>query len=310
MATTSNDTFMDAVRRMGKEAFVSQLQETPMTATDFRRQYLGKFYPMQKDDSVVGYKSRVSNPKEFNFLKNYSGSWKELNREFSMSLDNLDHAVDTNYGISINRTKKPREVNLMKHETVLKFWLETTRQVLTNIPNKIAGGYPRDLAFGVEPKDVDFFVKYNEKVVEEILDRLEQLKLPHHDCADDISDSKKYPTKDGEEEGRVSRVIKVGDFVDIIFVNHPLSKVTDNFDFNINQYELGMLDEPTYKGKPHNNVLQFACKDNLYKEEEEIKEGRTTHIVRKADRLGWVCSQEVLDKLSELEEVNGEFDIV
>lgn len=184
----------------------------------------------------------------------------------------------------------------MKHETILKFWLATTRQVLTNIPNKVAGGYARDLHFGVEPKDVDFFVRYSEKTVNEVLDRLKQLKLPYHDCIDDLEeDEESYPTSEDDKEVRISRVIKVGDFVDIIFVNHTLGKVTDNFDFNINQFELGMMDDPIYTGKPHNTVLQIITDSNLYKTEEVLSKGRITKIVKKADTYGWVCSQEVLD---------------
>ena len=194
--------------------------------------------------------------------------------------------------------RKPKEAQPMKHTTVLKFWLETTRQVLTGIPNKVAGGYPRDLHFGVEPKDVDFFVRYNEKTVNEILSRLKQLNLPHHDCIDDIEDEEGYPSD--ETEDRISRVIKVGEYIDIIFVNHALTKVTDNFDFNINQFELGMMDDPVFTGKTHNNVLQVVTDTSFYNKKEELSSARIAKIVKKADSLGWVCSQEVLDIVAKI----------
>ena len=220
----------------------------------------------------------------------YSGTWDQAKR--------IHIGKDGKVTNKRKPKKRPREVQPMKHTTVLKFWLETTRQVLTGIPNKVAGGYPRDLHFGVEPKDVDFFVRYNEKTVNEILSRLKQLNLPHHDCIDDIEDEEGYPSD--ETEDRISRVIKVGEYIDIIFVNHALTKVTDNFDFNINQFELGMMDDPVFTGKTHNNVLQVVTDTSLYNKKEELSSDRISKIVKKADSLGWVCSQEVLDIVAKI----------
>ena len=118
-----------------------------------------------------------------------------------------------------------------------------------NITLVVAGGYPRDLAFGREPKDLDICV-YNttEKAWYEFLDQLckYDLVLEEYSEADSVSST-------GDD--RVSYVIKVKGNIDIILWNdsfESMESVINNFDFNVNQWILGF--ETDFEGTPYNNI--------------------------------------------------------
>ena len=61
-----------------------------------------------------------------------------------------------------------------------------------------------------------------------------------------------------------------------------------------------MMDDPVFTGKTHNNVLQVVTDTSLYNKKEELSSDRISKIVKKADTLGWVCSQEVLDIVAKI----------
>lgn len=108
----------------------------------------------------------------------------------------------------------------------------------------VAGGYPRDLFFGIEPKDIDCWVQWvppadgigrgNMDVIEE---RLEDLGIP-------FEEFNMY----GTEGDRYRLAVLRCPGMDIIFME-TLDGLIEGFDFNINQFywEPGL--GPVYVGK-------------------------------------------------------------
>lgn len=107
------------------------------------------------------------------------------------------------------------------------------------IDNMCAGGYPRDLAMGLPPRDFDIVI-YGKKALES--EELLRTELTSPD---------KKILDLGEEQykgGRIAYVIKLGT-VDIICYNAETEEeVFDAFDYNINQYKME-LGKPVFKGE-------------------------------------------------------------
>lgn len=173
----------------------------------------------------------------------------------------------------------------LSQEYKLQFWKDTMHKVLNNIPYVIAGGYPRDLHFGVPPKDIDFFIKYSKSVEKSLIKLLEELGLDHTVykqgmSLDDFGDSSQDACEDGYgsalTEG-VKTVIKVGDYVDLILVSDRIDRVTTKFDFNINQFELKWTGEVVFKGNTEYTVLEQL---------RDVPEKRLIKMHGKAEKLG------------------------
>jgi hypothetical protein len=139
---------------------------------------------------------------------------------------------------------------------------------LYNIDAIVAGGYPRDLAFGEIPKDMDIFVvDFNS-----VLDLCDSLNIRY-------TLFENYESTG--ETNRFGRVLKIGD-VDIIecatHIEHPINQVLDLFDYNINQWCL-INDKPVFVGQNF-GTLERASK-------ECVTEKRIQYITKKAIKRGW-----------------------
>lgn len=142
----------------------------------------------------------------------------------------------------------------------------------------IAGGYPRDLAHGVEPKDLDIMVVGDE----ESFNRLCQ-KVPFTEKF--LSSNSGIDQCDEYDDPFVTGVIKVGPNVDIVMWNvdlfcNPLEVVQFGFDFNINQYIMNKVtDKPTFIGKDLGILKPIRF--------EELKQSRVSKVVKICEKLGW-----------------------
>jgi hypothetical protein len=147
------------------------------------------------------------------------------------------------------------------------------KTILGDIPYVIAGGYPRDLHFGITPKDCDVFVNYRHraKVIKAI--------------ADNIICYTEYPSYDKTRNTKhMAGVIKLlAGNIDIILVYDDIDirDVTKYFDFNINQWRL-LGDLPEYEGnypfyqlrQLHEDVPTDRILKIFKKHQELIKNGK------------------------------------
>lgn len=103
--------------------------------------------------------------------------------------------------------------------------------LLRDIPYVIAGGFPRDIHFGAEPRDIDVWVQYTPTVANDITETLQRLEVSFTamDCqkiAEGYGD-----TGDLEME----QLFKIKD-IDIIIVDRPIKDICEHFDYNLNQF--------------------------------------------------------------------------
>lgn len=121
----------------------------------------------------------------------------------------------------------------------------------------VAGGYPRDLFFGVEPKDIDCWIEWvppadgigrgNMDVIEE---RLEALGIP-------FEEFNMYGTADDRHRLAVLRCPGL----DLIFME-TLDGLIEGFDFNINQFYMEQEIGPVYVGSTDLNLGLVQLKDD------------------------------------------------
>ena len=146
-----------------------------------------------------------------------------------------------------------------------------------NVDHLIAGGYARDIHFGIVPKDIDIFVSSIQHA-KSILDSIG-------------AEYEEYESYCKVPENYIQGVIKLGD-VDIVGISasaaSPLQHVQQCFDYNINQFVI-LNDVPVFVGKDY-GTLTCVRGGNPF------KCGRTTYVEEKATTLGWkLLSREELD---------------
>lgn len=113
------------------------------------------------------------------------------------------------------------------------------------LTNVIAGGYPRDLALGRTPKDLDICV-YN--ITQNTWDEFKS-QVYLYDLVEEEIDVNP-PSSTGDN--RVTDVLKIKGNIDIVLWNDSfeyMKDVVDNFDFNINQWILSFPCD--YNGEPY-----------------------------------------------------------
>lgn len=114
-----------------------------------------------------------------------------------------------------------------------------------NLSHAIAGGYPRSLYFGVEPKDLDIVVACEDsEVVKSLIEGLKSLGV--------VGVSAFYCE---DPEGRLCSVIKVKEGItkkdiDIIFWKgyNTWQDIVRDFDFNVNQFTIDKEGVVVYHG--------------------------------------------------------------
>lgn len=92
----------------------------------------------------------------------------------------------------------------------------------------IGGGYARDLAYKVTPKDMDVVIQFSPDTVSYVLTQLETLGIPFTCFGAWYGD--------GPIDARAETVIKLTqDYIDIIFTHDAPLTAIGKFDFNFNQ---------------------------------------------------------------------------
>lgn len=141
----------------------------------------------------------------------------------------------------------------------------------------IAGGYARDMAHGVEPKDLDIMVTGD--------------SFDFHKLCKQLPYTEKFATGDSGFEGSddyadpfVVGVLKIGSNVDIVMwsdtmFGSPECVVRQGFDFNINQYVLDDISEPPrFVGNDQGDLARLL---------EELTPERVSKVTKIARKLGW-----------------------
>ncbi len=151
----------------------------------------------------------------------------------------------------------------------------------------ILGGYPRDLAVGRKPKDLDICV-YNYHPRDQAEIHFATILKEWLEERNMIRDAYDEHHPSAAQDGRVYSVVSLHCGVDIIFWNAETKwEVINNFDFNINQYELALSADnftPIFHGNNH-GVLNFV------RPHEDLTEERVDKITGLADSLGWNTCQ-------------------
>lgn len=170
---------------------------------------------------------------------------------------------------------------MIHQQPEVKELMQKMRELLFDFA--ILGGYPRDIANNRTPKDMDICVyNYHPTDRAEIMFASMLRKwLEEKDMIREAYDEH-HPSATGDN--RVYHVVSLHCGVDIIFWNAQTKwEVINNFDFNINQYELAVSDDnytPVYHGNNHGVLGYIRPHDDLSQE-------RVDHVVDIADSLGW-----------------------
>ena len=153
------------------------------------------------------------------------------------------------------------------------------------IPNMVAGGYARDMAFGFVPRDHDLIVYglTESNIRRNFLNTVElimQLGLYVKDgCAEDSD----YPVD------RVYGVIQTTCGLDIIFwsEDYPSAQsVLDKFDYNINQFVYDPVrDSVEWMGNTYGTLVQLR--------ESCVEPNRKLHMEELAKAAGWTVPEVV-----------------
>lgn len=137
----------------------------------------------------------------------------------------------------------------------------------------IAGGYARDVAHGVEPKDLDIMVTGCSPDFYRLCKQ-----LPY---------TEKFATgdsDDGYDDPCIVGVLKIGSNVDIVMWSGTIFEslecvVRQGFDFNINQYVLDDISEPPrFVGNSKGYLVRLL---------EELRHDRILKVTEIAKNLGW-----------------------
>tara|TARA_R110000850_G_scaffold205499_3_gene331655 strand:- start:1381 stop:1908 length:528 start_codon:yes stop_codon:yes gene_type:complete len=165
----------------------------------------------------------------------------------------------------------------MLHEsTIYKLVLEVAHKHEINIA--IAGGYPRDIALGRTPKDLDLVSWSENGNFKNWHDFEEELK-----ANDLVIESWDLNPPSAVDDTRVESVLKLKGNIDVILWGSQygsLEEVVDNFDFNINQWVL-FKHGPIFLGKNY-KVLTQLCGF-----EYTVSEDRVLKMINIAKELNW-----------------------
>ncbi len=149
-------------------------------------------------------------------------------------------------------------------------------QVLTlaDLDFAILGGYPRDLKYGIEPKDLDIVIWGDRKGFD--LSKLGYVETELDRMPDEYGDP------------RIDFVIKLGK-IDVIFWNEgyeTLEEVVANFDHNISQYQLTSALGTVYFLGENEGSLRQVRRDN-------VSPRRIERVKDVARRIGWAIGPPV-----------------
>ena len=85
--------------------------------------------------------------------------------------------------------------------------------ILGDVPFTIAGGFPRDIFFGVTPKDIDVWITYSVESFNEVKTALDEFAIAYKDFP-------QYEGDEGVERGIKGVLQSETAGIDFIFVNY------------------------------------------------------------------------------------------
>lgn len=150
--------------------------------------------------------------------------------------------------------------------------------VLKGVPYVIAGGFPRDIHFGVEPKDIDVWIQFDGLMYSDIsrIGRIENflinIGMPHKVINIKIQ-SDKYG--DISPNDMVFLIQVAG--IDFIVVDKPVFNIIESFDYNLNQF-MWINDKPEFMGSTLEKLIPL-------KDVKDIPEERAYKMQNKFNEL-------------------------
>lgn len=174
---------------------------------------------------------------------------------------------------------------MLHKETVVQEVMQKMRELLFDFA--ILGGYPRDLANGRSPKDLDIcvFNFHVGDIAEQRFYEMLRIWLEDRNLIRNAFDEH-HPS--AQDDSRVLGVLALTCDVDIIFWNAENKwGVINNFDFNINQYELAVNGDsftPIYHGNNH-GVLRYV------RPHDQLSQERVDKIADIAHSMEWDTCQ-------------------
>lgn len=155
----------------------------------------------------------------------------------------------------------------------------------------IAGGYPRDLLLGREPKDLDIIVAdLNDFGLELVHAALKDIGCVLEIFSDNPPSAKGNP--------RVKAVIKAAEDIDIIFWDNSFKTIQDivnNFDFNINQFVLDLRwEHPSYF---LGDIADYGKLVQIRESEFAVSQKRKLKVIKIAEELNW-STEECQNKMN------------
>lgn len=155
----------------------------------------------------------------------------------------------------------------------------------------VLGGYPRDIHFGRTPKDLDICV-YN-YTPHDIADNKFTAMLGGWLYQNKITVVRHYSESCASASGdsRVHMVWTLSCGVDIIFWNAKTkTEVLQNFDFNINQFELDTITGEAIDRRSNSDNKELMMLRDLFQYNDNPEE-RIIHVMQIAKEVGWdICS--------------------
>lgn len=126
------------------------------------------------------------------------------------------------------------------HFAEIRAFVETV--LLKGTDYRLAGGYARDLYHGLEPKDLDYWVRYTDSADSAIRSRLLALGVGYEEY-------EQYDSNEHDTRKRVA-VYKLNCGADIILSNESPEESIAKFDYNLNQFEM-LGNTPVFVGEVH-----------------------------------------------------------
>lgn len=179
---------------------------------------------------------------------------------------------------------------MIHEQPIVKDLLQKLRELLFDF--SVLGGYPRDLAHGKTPKDMDICIyNFHQLYPEEskFFGILLQW-LGENNLIDEV-----HSTGSGDGDNRVMLVLKLTCDVDLIFwIGDTKWDVLNSFDFNINLYEFDLVKgEPKFLGQNEGTVVQIR---QDFRSEDQFNK-RVARVKEVAQEIGWCLDENNLTSL-------------
>jgi hypothetical protein len=165
----------------------------------------------------------------------------------------------------------------------------------------VAGGYARDLYFGLPPKDMDvgFFNIAGDDIsyIKWALEKEGLLIMDYFDI--DLEDEGAVICADYDGNG-IKGVITVKGGIDLIFTEFEnVQQWSDSFDYNINQFWIDGLDRTTYIGSESTFGVLTFLHSNTKRHEKLIERKAKFLKLTNEPKVAWAIDWKSIDLLNE-----------